>query len=88
MHVALSLKIVNQELERRGHTARLAKGSGYFYFHEGEAAQWLDNSVKVRTLNSLTMKQWLEEFRRLKELNQQILRTVKARRSPTPPAPS
>jgi hypothetical protein len=77
MHVALSLKIVNEELARRGHTALLAKGSGYFYFQSGEAAGWLDTVVKVRTINTLTMKQWMEEFERLKELNEQILRTAK-----------
>lgn len=80
MHVALSLKIVNEELARRGHTARLAKGSGYFYFKDGEAAAWLDNSVKVRTINTLTMKQWMGEFGRLKELNAQIFRTAKGGR--------
>ena len=32
---------------RRGHTARLEKGRGYFYFHLGEAAAWLDRTVKV-----------------------------------------
>jgi hypothetical protein len=88
MHVALSLKIVNEELARRGHTARLAKGTGYFYFERGEAADWLDNSVKVRTINTLTMKEWMEEFRRLKELNEQIFRTAKRGSGSTPPSPS
>lgn len=72
----LSLKTVNDELARRGHRAHLEKGSGYFYFDGGEAAEWLDRSVGVRTLNSLTLKQWIEEFQRLKALNQQILRTA------------
>jgi hypothetical protein len=73
----LHLKVINDELARRGHRALLAKGDGYFYFTSGEAADWLDRTVKVRTINSLTLKQWVEEFRRLKELNEQILRTVK-----------
>ena len=42
----------------------------------GEAADWLDRTVKVRTINSLTLKQWIKEFRRLKELNERILRTA------------
>jgi hypothetical protein len=78
MHLRLSLKTVNDELARRGYTALLAKGSGYFYFQAGEAAGWLDRAVKVRTINTLTLKQWVEEFRRLRELNARILRTAQA----------
>ena len=77
---ALTLKTINEELVRRGHGARLEKASGYFYFRGGEAADWLDRTVGVRTVNSLTLKQWIEEFRRLKTLNEQILRTGKAGR--------
>jgi hypothetical protein len=75
---ALTLKAINDELARRGHSARLEKASGYFYFFGGEAADWLDRTVGVRTINSLTLKQWIEEFRRLKALNEQIIRTGKA----------
>jgi hypothetical protein len=73
----LHLKIINDELAKHGHTARLGKGDGYFYFHLGEAADWLDCTVRVRTINSLTLKEWMEEFRRLKHLNEQIMRTVR-----------
>jgi hypothetical protein len=73
----LDLKVINDELAKRGHTARLEKGDGCFYFHLGEAADWLDCTVGVRTINSLTLKQWMEEFRRLKERNAQIMRTVR-----------
>jgi hypothetical protein len=73
----LNLKIVNDELARRGYHGRLEKGSGYFYFFGGEAADWLDRTVGVRTINSLTLKEWVEEFRRLKALNQQIMGSVK-----------
>jgi hypothetical protein len=72
----LHLKAINDELARRGHTARLEKGDGSFYFHLGEAADWLDRTVRVRTINSLTLKQWMEEFRRLKALNERIVRTL------------
>jgi hypothetical protein len=30
----------------------------------------------VRTINSLTLKEWIEEFRRLRALNQQIMKTT------------
>jgi hypothetical protein len=73
----LHLRIINDELAKRGHTARLVKGDGHFYFHLGEAADWLDCTVGVRTINSLTLKEWMEEFRRLKHLNEQIMRTVR-----------
>jgi len=73
----LHLKVINDELARLGHTARLAKGNGYFYFQSGEAGDWLDGAVKARTINSLTLKQWIAEFRRLKALNEQIMRTVR-----------
>jgi hypothetical protein len=73
----LNLKVVNEELVRRGYKAELAKGSGYFFFRGGEAEDWIDSSVPVRTINLLTLKQWVEEFRRLKTLNQQIMRTAK-----------
>jgi len=77
----LTLKTVNDELARRGYTALLEKGDGYFYFRTGEAADWLDRTVPVRTINSLTLKEWIEEFRRLKELNQRILRTASGGRA-------
>jgi hypothetical protein len=73
----LHLKVINDELARLGHTARLAKGAGYFYFHSGEAAGWVDGAVRVRKIHSRTLKQWIGEFRRLKALNEQILRTVR-----------
>jgi hypothetical protein len=79
----LHLKVINDELARLGHTARLEKGDGYFYFHLGEAADWLDRTVRVRKINSLTLKQWVEEFRRLKTLNEQIMGTVKPGGAPS-----
>ena len=72
----LNLNVINRELARRGHSARLEKGTGYFYFHSGEAPDWLDTGVKVRTINMLTLKEWMEEFQRLRDLNAQILGTI------------
>jgi hypothetical protein len=74
----LHLKVINDELARLGFKAQLAKGDGYFYFTEGEAADWLDKSVKARTINTLTLKEWVAEFRRLKELNERIMRSAKS----------
>ena len=63
----LTLKAVNTETDRRGHTAQLEKGDGYFYFQSGEAADWLDRTVNMPTLSSLTMEQWLAEFDRFRK---------------------
>jgi hypothetical protein len=65
----LTLKAISAELAKRGHTARLKKGSGYFHF--GESADWLDRTVRVPALSRFTLKQWLEEFHRLKKVNQE-----------------
>jgi hypothetical protein len=60
--------------------ARLARPLGYFYFRFGEAADWLDKTVKVPTLIGLTLQQWLAEFERLKKANAQIMGAGKAKR--------
>jgi hypothetical protein len=73
----LTLKSINDELAKKGHTARLAKGSSYFYFQFGEAADWLDRTVNVPTVSSLTLAEWISEFERLKKLNAEIMRSVK-----------
>jgi hypothetical protein len=86
----LTLRSINAEFAKRGHNARLEKGDGYFYFLGGDAADWLDRSVNVPTLSSLTLDQWVDEFEKLKELNKEILqlagkkeRTRDSRTSPT-----
>jgi hypothetical protein len=73
----LHVKSVNDELARLGHKAELVKGAGYFFFRGGETDDWFDRSVAVRAINRLTLKQWVEEFRRLKALNEQMIKTVK-----------
>jgi hypothetical protein len=70
----VTLKVINDELPRRGATARLAKAAGYFYFQSGEAAEWLDRGVPVPTVGALTLQQWVDEYDRLKKLNQEIIR--------------
>ncbi len=70
----LTVKTIDDELKRLGHDAQLMKGDGYFYFTSGETSNWLDRTVKVPTLSSLTLKQWIEGFKRLKDLNKRLLR--------------
>jgi protein involved in ribonucleotide reduction len=83
----VTLKAINNELARLGYSARLASGNGYFYFHFGEAADWLDRTVDVPTAGSHTLREWTEEFHRLKKLNEQITgksmaRNTKGKRRP------
>jgi len=66
----ITLKSINDELAKRAYTARLAKAaSGYFYFESREAADWLDRTINVPTVNSLTLAEWMAEFERLKKVN-------------------
>jgi hypothetical protein len=70
----LTVKAINDELARRGYTARLAKSTGFFYFQFGEAAFWLDRTVNVPTLNSLTLPEWIAEFELLRRFNDKDIR--------------
>jgi hypothetical protein len=64
----------------------LATGPGwrrpasYFYFWTGEASGWLDNTVRVAKISDLTLDGWVDEFRKLKKLNAEIMKTAKAKR--------
>ena len=69
----VTLKAINEALNGLAPDVRLAKGDGYFYFTSGETANWLDTTVRVPTLSSLTLEQWIEEFKRLKNVNKTIL---------------
>jgi hypothetical protein len=73
----LTLKTVNDELARIGRRERLAKAGNYFLFTDGEADEWLDRTIGVRTISSKTLKEWIAEFKRLQVLNDQILGTMK-----------
>jgi hypothetical protein len=73
MAARVTLKAINDELLRCGHNARLEKASGYFYFFGGEATDWLDRTVQATTVNALTLEQWVEEFKRLKKVNLEIM---------------
>jgi hypothetical protein len=70
----LTQKAVTAELHRLGHEARLESGDGYFYFLGLEPANWLDKTVKVPKVSSLTLEQWVAEYERLKKLNEDIVR--------------
>ena len=52
----VTLKAINEALNGLASDVRLAKGDGYFYFTSGETANWLDTTVRVQTLSSLTLE--------------------------------
>src|SRR5579864_7145970 len=72
--VRLSLKTINDELERLRSGAVLTKADGYFYFQGGDATDWLDRAVSVPTLRSLTLEQWIGRYRELKAKNKALLK--------------
>jgi hypothetical protein len=74
----LTLKSINGALVKRG--VRLERGSGYFYFFGGEAANWLVRSIAVPKASSLTLEQWFGEFDRLRKLNAEIMRAKPRKR--------
>jgi hypothetical protein len=74
MAARVTLKAVNDELARRGHHARVEKASGYFYFWSEDSADWIDRTVRVATLNALTLEQWVAEYLRLKKVNGELMR--------------
>ena len=77
MAARITLKAVNDELARLGHAERLAKANKSLLFTGGAADERLDRTVAVRTISSMTLKEWIAEFHRLKALNEQIIGTVK-----------
>ena len=68
----VTTKSIHDELQRQGHDVHLEKGDGYFYFRGTEPNDWLDKTVKVSTLGSLTLEQWVAEYLRLKKLNAEL----------------
>ena len=40
----------------------------------GEATDWLDRTVRVPTLHSLTLEQWIEQYLTLREKNRALLK--------------
>lgn len=75
----VTLKSINAELMKRGFKATLAKGEGYFFFQGGDSADWLDRTVRVATLHSLTLEQWIGQYRELKAKNESLPVQIKSK---------
>ncbi len=50
----LTLKAINDEL-RLGHDVHIEKGDGYSYVWKGDANNWLDRTINVPKVSSLTL---------------------------------
>ena len=83
--MGLTLKMINDELRRLGHDVHIEKGDGYFYFWKGDANKWLDRTVNVPNVSSLTLQQWIDEFERLKKLNGKMLPGKVPKKAPKTP---
>jgi len=69
----VTLKTIDDELRRLGHDVHLEKRDGYFYFWKGQANDWLDRTVNGPKVSSLTLEQWIDEFNRLRKVNEEML---------------
>jgi len=65
-------KMVNDALRARGRDESLREGNGYFYFGGGEAVNWLSSSVMVKRVSDLTLAEWLAEFDKLLEREDEL----------------
>ena len=70
----VTLKAVNEKLAGIAPGVELAKGAGYFLFRGGEADDWIDRTIPVATIGSLSLDQWVEEYRRLEGVNRELMR--------------
>jgi len=70
----VTLKAVNDNLAALGAKTELAKGAGYFFFRGGEAEDWIERTVRVPTIGTLTLEDWLGEYKRLKTVNAEMMK--------------
>jgi hypothetical protein len=69
----LTLKAINDELRRLAHDVHVEKADRYFYFCQGETDDWLDRTVNLPKVSSLRLEGWIDEFNRLKKVNEEML---------------
>lgn len=56
---------VNANLKAIGEVPRLRRGSGYYYF-DGPALGWPSSSVYVFRADSMSVSEWMDQYRALK----------------------
>lgn len=66
LSLRVTLRRVNEALAAQGAAERLERGNGYFYFIEGDAPSWPSTMVVVSRLGSLSIEDWINEWRTLR----------------------
>lgn len=56
--IEMPLKDINEELAKRGFTARLERSRSYFHFVDGEAANWVFSTVRVAKIGGWPDRSW------------------------------
>jgi hypothetical protein len=79
MAAQVTLKAGNDGLARRGHRVRLENANGYFYFWSKDSADWIDRTVRVARLNSLTLDQWIGEYLWPKKVNAEMMNPLRVK---------
>ena len=63
-----TIRRVNEALAAAGFRGvELVRGNGYFYFSGGDADRWHTTAVYTDRLTGMTVEQWVDEARRLRE---------------------
>lgn len=62
----VTLNKVNEALAAQGAAERLERAKDYFYFVEGDAPSWPSTMVVVSRLGSLSIEDWINEWRTLR----------------------
>lgn len=57
---------VNKALKAQGAAEKLTRGNGYYYFRDGNTANWPATSIYVNSADSLSVADWLREYADLK----------------------
>jgi hypothetical protein len=66
----VTITAVNAAIKAAGGDEELVKGNGYFYFVGAETPLWAQASVYTTRLGDLTVDEWVDEWRELKERRQ------------------
>ena len=59
--MSITCATINKYLKSKGHSERLVRGAGYYYFTGGGADAWPSASVYVCHLSQLSVGDWLAE---------------------------
>lgn len=58
---------VNEAIAKEGGKERLIKNGGFLRFTDGDTDWWIDTVAKVQNVTELTIEQWLDEWREMRD---------------------